>query len=291
MKKNSVYACLIGLATLLFTACNGPENSGSNGEKAGAPLKMGLALYSFNNIPFAAAIEKIDSGKIKYIEGFSFYKLGEGYGDSTMGSLSKEGIRKMKDLMQQRQVKMVSMFVGGGNNLEEWKQTFEMAKEFDLEFVTCEPVITQLDMIDSLAGVYNIKVAIHNHWKGISVYWNPDTLLSIIKTHKNLGACGDLGHWVRSGLDPAKCLEILQGHIMGLHLKDVDQIGKAEATADVPVGTGVVDFTKVVAELKRQEFKGVVSIECEFNFGENLSAIVNSINYMDELSADKTSDK
>ncbi|CAL1516780.1 sugar phosphate isomerase/epimerase [Chitinophaga sp. MM2321] len=291
MKKNSIYTCLIGLATLLFAACNGPENSGNDGDKTGASWKMGVALYSFNNLPFTAALEKVDSGKIKYVEGFSFYKLGEGYGDTTMGTLSKEGILKMKDLIAQRQTKMVSMYVGGGNNVEEWKQTFEMAKEFELEYVTCEPLLAHLDMVDSLAGVYNIKVAIHNHWKGISLYWNPDSLLSIIKTHKNLGACADIGHWTRSGLDAAKCLETLQGHILGLHLKDVDQAGKGEATADVTVGTGVVDFTKVVAELKRQDYKGMIFVECEHNFGENLPDIVNSMSYIDKLSEQKTSDK
>lgn len=284
MKKNSIYSCFFGLATLLFAACNGPENSGNNEQQTDTPWKMGVALYSFNNRPFAAALEKVDSGKIKYVEGFSFYKLGEGYGDTTMGTLSKESIHKMKDLIAQKQAKMVSMYVGGGNNVEEWKQTFEMAKAFELEYVTCEPLLEQLDMVDSLAGVYNIKVAIHNHWKGASIYWNPDSLLSIIKAHRNLGACGDLGHWTRSGLDPVKCLETLQGHILGLHLKDVDQAGKGEATTDVTLGTGVVNYPKVVAALKQQEYKGMAFIECEHNFGENLSEIINSISYINELS-------
>ena len=281
MKKLNILSLLIALAAVFFAACNGPANKPGDTENT---WRMGMALYSFNNLPFKAALEKVDSGKIKYVEGFSFYKLGEGYGDATMGSLSKEDIHKMKDFIEAHNTKMISMYVGGGNNLEEWKQTFEMAKAFGLEYVTCEPLKAHWDMIDSLAGVYNIKVALHNHWKEISIYWHPDSVMNAIKTHPNFGACADLGHWVRSGLDPAECLAKLKGHILGIHLKDVDQSGKGEATADVTVGTGVIDFGKVVAELKQQDYRGAIFVECEHNFGNNLPDVITSINYIDKLS-------
>lgn len=50
------------------------------------------------------------------------------------------------------------------------------------------------DPIDSLAGVYGMNVAIHEHWKGTSAYWYPDSVLDAQKDHPNFGACADLGH-------------------------------------------------------------------------------------------------
>lgn len=281
MKRLNIYSTLGLLVAVFMAACNGAANTDEQ-DNANS-WKMGLALYSFNNLSFADALVKVDSGKIKYVEGFSFYKLGGAYGDTTMGDLPKESIEQMKQAMKDKDVRMVSMYVGGGSNVEEWKRTFEMAKAFGLEYVTCEPLKEHWGMIDSLAGVYNIKVALHNHWKEISIYWHPDSLLAAFKTHPNFGACADIGHWVRSGLDPAECLQKLDGHILGMHLKDVDQAGMADKTADVAVGTGVIDFKSVVAELKRQQYKGMIFVECEHNFGENLPDIMNAISYIDTL--------
>lgn len=264
------------IALAIFNVCYGQPSSN-------APAwKTGVALYSFNNLPFTEAIGKVDSGHIKYMEGFSFYKLGKEYNDVTMGDLSSGQINTMKESFKKANAKMISMYVGGGNTVEEWKKTLEMAKAFGLQFVTCEPAKAQWDMIDSLAGIYKIKVALHNHSKEISMYWHPDSMLAAIKNHPNFGACADIGHWVRSGLEPAACLKILKGHILALHVKDVDRSGSKDA-ADVLVGTGVIDFPKVVAELKRQHYKGMLYMECEHNFGTNLQDILQAIKLIESL--------
>ncbi|MGN6294050.1 MAG: sugar phosphate isomerase/epimerase family protein [Chitinophagaceae bacterium] len=272
---------------LLLTACN--NNQAKTGEATAdaagnAGWKTGVALYSFHQLPYSVAIEKVDSADIRYVEGFSFYKLGNEYKDTTMGDLSPEAIQKMKEGMKNRDIQMVSMYVAGGNNVDEWKRTFDLAKAFNLEFVTSEPPKEQWDMVDSLAGVYNIKVALHNHWKEISIYWHPDSVLAAVKSHPNFGACADVGHWVRSGLEPSECLKKLEGHILGMHLKDVDSLGVKDAR-DMNVGTGVIDFNKVVAELKRQQYKGMIYVECEHNFDNNLPDIRQSLEYFNKLSA------
>lgn len=284
MRNLRTYWWIIALAGVYFAACNNRPNDPSiDSQVENVEWKTGVALYSFHTLPFKLALEKADSGNLRYVEGFSFYKLGKEYNDRTMGSLSKENINKMKEQLKQRNLKMVSMYVSGGNNLDEWKNTFEMAKEFGLEYITCEPLKEHWNMIDSLAGIYKIKVAVHNHWKEISTYWHPDSVLAAIKGRENFGACADIGHWVRSGLDPAKCLEKLNGQILGIHLKDVDESGNPKAN-DVTVGTGVIDFVSVVNELKRQDYNGMVYVECEHDFGNNLSDIIHSINHFNNIS-------
>ena len=56
-------------------------------------------------------------------------------------------------------------------------------------------------LIDKLANEYNINVAIHDHPKP-SHYWNPEAVLKVCEGRsKRIGACADVGHWARSGLD------------------------------------------------------------------------------------------
>jgi sugar phosphate isomerase/epimerase len=138
------------------------------------------------------------------------------------------------------------------------------------------------DSIDSLAGAYNIKVAIHDHWKGVSHYWHPDSVLRAIEDHPNFGACADLGHWPKSGIDPVEAVEKLKGHIIGVHLKDIAAYNDPKLK-DVPVGTGVVDFPAIFQKLKDQQFRGHIYIERDAeDQPSNLPAVIRTIKYYHE---------
>ena len=151
-----------------------------------------------------------------------------------------------------------------------------------VKFVTTEPPIKMWDSIDSLAGAYGIKVAIHEHWKGTSPYWNPDTVLMAIKGHPNFGACADLGHWPKSGIDPVEGVKKLSGHIISLHLKDIAAFNDP-TLKDVPAGTGVVNFPAVFAELKKQNFNGHIYIERDAeDQPSNLPSVIQTVKYYNE---------
>lgn len=175
---------------------------------------------------------------------------------------------------------MVAMGVIRPNNRAEWVKTFELAKEMGMSYVTSEPIKTQWDMIDSLAGKYHIKVAIHDHPRP-NPYWHPDSVLAAIKGHQNIGACADIGHWARNGLDPVECLKKLDGHIIGVHIKDIVTFNDTHAR-DTVVSKGVVNIPAVLAELKRQNFKGMVSIEHESNWYHNLPDVIFTRQYFDD---------
>ena len=58
---------------------------------------------------------------------------------------------------------------------------------------------------------------------------------------KRIGACADTGHWLRSGLNPLECLKKLEGRIISLHFKDLNE--KGPSAHDVPWETGVCNVT------------------------------------------------
>jgi len=251
-------------------------------EDQNADWKMGVALYSFNRFSFADAIDKADSAGVNYVEGFSFHKLGKEFNDKSMSSMTEEDIQNMMQMLKSKNIEMQSMYVSGAKNEADWKYYFELAKEMKMQHLVSEPDKESWDMLDSLAGLYNIKIAIHEHAKGKSMYWHPDSVLAALKNHPNFGVCADLGHWERSGLNPAECLKKLEGNILGVHLKDIDQSDNPEAN-DVIIGKGVIKFPEVIDELKRQRFKGVIHIECEHKMENNLAEVIEGKKYFEGL--------
>jgi len=241
--------------------------------------ELGVAFWTFHTFSLPEALEKIDSSGLDIVEAPTFFKSGAALNDSLIGNLSKAGLEQVKALAKQHDLTIESMYIGGDNTVASWTKQFEIAKALGAKFVTAEPPVTLWDEVDSLAGVYDMKVAIHEHWKGVSPYWHPDSVLAAIDGHPNFGACADLGHWPKSGVDPLEAVKLLEGHIMAIHLKDIAAFDNPELK-DVPVGTGVVDFPGIFAELKRQNFKGPIYIERDAeDLPSNLPSVMKTIQY------------
>ena len=111
-----------------------------------------------------------------------------------------------------------------------------------------------------------IKVALHNHPQT----WPAEDVLAATKNlSRNCGACADTGHWLRAKKNPAENLKLLEGRIVSSHFKDLD-----EKKSDVVYGTGVADVKAMMKELKRQDFKGLLSIEYEHGDLAHLDATI-----------------
>jgi sugar phosphate isomerase/epimerase len=254
-------------ALMAIVACNNnsspkPENN-STTTSAVDPAndwRFGVALWTFHNVNFPRSLEMADSAGLKYIEPNTFHSAGPELKDSMILQLSPSGIEKLKALIAARGLICESIYIVGDSTVQSWKRQFDIAKQLGVRFVTTEPPLNMWDPIDSLAGVYGMKVAIHEHWKGVSRYWHPDSVLAAIKNHPNFGACADLGHWPKSGVDPVDAVKKLGNHIIGIHFKDIAAFNNP-ALKDVPTGTGVVNFPAIFQELKNQGFRGNIYIE------------------------------
>jgi sugar phosphate isomerase/epimerase len=152
------------------------------------------------------------------------------------------------------------------------RKIFEFAKKLDLYGITTESV-GSIDTIEKLVKEYNICVGFHDHPRRPNdpsyKMWDPNYVLSVVKdTDPRIGTCADTGHWVQSGLKPVDCLKILRGHIISVHLHDMNETGPG--AHDVPDGTGVSNVPAILDELKRQHFEGNISIEYEYNWTNNV---------------------
>ena len=242
--------------------------------------KIGVQTWTFRMFTFEEALKKVDSAGVKNIEAFWGQPLFKGSKASFGAGMSADDRAKVKQLLQSHGIQIVAMGVISPSNRKEWVKAFDLAKEFGLSYITAEPLKTQWDMVDSLAGQYGVKIAIHDHPKP-NAYWSPDSVLAAAKGHPNIGACADVGHWSRNGLNPVDCLKQLEGHVFGVHLKDIVKFNDTQA-ADTAVTKGVIDFPAIFQELKRQNFSGMFSIEQESNWYNSVPDVINTVKFFNE---------
>ncbi|HVZ97211.1 MAG TPA: sugar phosphate isomerase/epimerase [Chitinophagaceae bacterium] len=287
MKK--IFALMMPVA-LFSAACNNGRNNKSASTDSTAVTqaspdkwKFGVALWTFHNVNFPQSLDEVDSAGLKYIEPNTFHDAGPEFKDSTIGQLSPEGIAKIKEMIAGKGLICESLYIVGDSTLASWKKQFDIAKELGVRFVTTEPPLNMWNSIDSLAGAYGIKVAIHDHWRGFSHYWNPDTTLLAMKDHPDFFVCADLGHWPKSGIDPLDAVKKLSGHIIAVHFKDI-AVYNNTALKDVVAGTGVVKFPEILAELKKQNLPCNIYIERDsIEPGGNLQAVITEKKYYDSI--------
>jgi sugar phosphate isomerase/epimerase len=289
MKK--IIASLFSI-TALLTACSNSRPNASATDSIAATSssidpardwRFGVALWTFHNVNFPQALDKVDSTGLKYIEPNTFHSAGPEFKDSMILQLSPGGIEKLKSLVAQKGLQVESIYIVGGPTIQSWVKQFDIAKAFGAQYVTTEPPLNMWNSIDSLAGAYGMKVAIHQHWKGTSPYWNPDTTLMALKDHPNFAVCADLGHWPKSGIDPLDAVKKLNGHIIGVHFKDIAAYNDP-TLKDVITGTGVIKFPEIFDELRRQNFKGNIYIERDsIESRGNVPSVIQEAKYYNEL--------
>ncbi len=122
-----------------------------------AGFKLGVQMWTFMRFSFTDALNKVDSTGIKYIEAFIGQKLGGNLSGSFGLDMTKDTRDSVKSLLKKKGIQIVAMGVIVPRNRAEWIKTFELAKDFGLSYITAEPIKSQWDIVDSLAGVYGIR--------------------------------------------------------------------------------------------------------------------------------------
>jgi sugar phosphate isomerase/epimerase len=263
------------------TAKNAP-----NAEKIG--WHLGCQAWSFNKFSLFDAIDKTASLGLKFIEAYPNQVISKENPQLKINeSLPLDSRLQLKKKLSDSGVKLVNYGVCSLSEKEVVsRKMFDFAKDMGIETIVSEPAEPAMQMLDGLCEEYGINIAIHNHPKASGAhYWNPDTVLKTCQGRsKRIGSCADTGHWVRSGLDPLESLKKLEGRIVSLHFKDLNE--KTPNAHDVPWGTGVCDVKAMLAELNRQKVKAVFSIEYEYNWDNSLPDIARCAEYFDKVASE-----
>jgi sugar phosphate isomerase/epimerase len=273
MKKLLVSA----FVALLAICARAQTNDTSSADKLG--WQLAIHSYTFQKFPIFEAIDMTKALGVKYMSISGSVIL---QGTNRVGTTSLSDDQRAiidKKLKEDGFGNFVNIgVVALPADEAKCRKTFEFAKKWGIGILVSEPETNALDLVEKLCKEYNIKVAIHNHPKGHSVYWNPDTVAEAIKGRTPLmGACADVGHWVRSGLDPVDCLKKLEGRVLVLHFKDLNKMGPD--AHDVPWGTGVSNVKGMMAEMQRQKFHGAFCVEYEYHWENSSPEIAQCVKF------------
>ncbi len=152
-----------------------------------------------------------------------------------------------------------------GSDQKANRKLFDFAKALGVKSVTIDPDPDAFDHLDDLVKEYDIRAAIHNHGPNHRYNKVVDVLKAIEGHDERIGACADLGHYIRSGESATEVIRLLKGRLYGIHLKDFSAM--EDKAKGVILGKGHLDVPGVVDALVSVGFPadGALSLEYEEN--------------------------
>ena len=226
-------------------------------EAAAADLNLGIQLYSLRGY-------KVDEA-MKHARDIGF-RFVEFYGDMFPVNSDAAAIAAMKKKLADLGLTASAHGVNGfGGDAAANRKVFEFAKAAGIPCISADPSPEAFKSLDELVKEFDIRIAIHHHGPKHRYNKVVDVLKAIEGHDERIGACADLGHYIRSGEKPTEVIRLLKGRLYGIHLKDFQDM--QDVTKGVILGKGHLDVPAVMAALVQTNFpkNGALSLEYEEN--------------------------
>jgi len=220
-------------------------------------LNLGLQLYSLRNYKVDEALQHARDLGFKFVEFYS------GMYPTNSDAAAIDGMKKkLAELGLTLSAHGVNRFT---KDAAANRKMFEFAKAAGIRTFGADPDPDSFASLEELVKEFDVRIAIHNH--GPTHRYNKaiDVLHAVEKYDPRIGACADLGHYIRSGERPVEVIRLLKGRLYGIHLKDFAEM--QDKTKGVILGKGHMDVPAVMAALVAADFPadGALSIEYEEN--------------------------
>jgi inosose dehydratase len=217
------------------------------------PFKMGIQSYSLRGY---RALEQA-LGQTQKL-GLRYWEAWDGHLPATT---DPQQIAQAQELLKAHDVTVLAYgVVGFGGDAAANRRRFEAAKAMGIPTLSADPAPQAFDQLEQLVEEFQINIAIHNHGPG-SRWDKIQQVADAVKgRHKRIGACVDTGHFLRSGENPVRAVEVLGERVYGCHLKDV----KDGRTFTI-LGQGDMDTVGVLKALRAAKFNDVLALEYEEN--------------------------
>ncbi len=220
-------------------------------------LKLGLQLYSLRKFSVDDAL--------KYAKELGFEQV-EFYSDMFPLNSSDEKIAEIVGKVKALGLTISAHGVNGfGKDAAANRRVFEFAKKVGLKTITAGPTPESMDNLNDLVKEFDIRIAIHNHGPKDRFNKVADLLKAIEGRDERIGACADLGHYIRSGEKPVEVIRLLKGRLYGVHLKDFATM--EDKAKGVLLGQGHLQCDAVFDAMIQAKFPadGALSLEYEEN--------------------------
>ncbi len=267
MRRRDFLTTMAAAAALPHVTAQGADAAPA----ATPPLKLGLASYSARKFPLEKCLEMAKAMDVKYI---NFKDVHIPRTDPPAA------IRAARAKVEAAGLTIM----GGGtiymkNDEAAIRKDFEYARLAGMPLIVAGPSLDSLDTVEKVAKEHKIRVAIHNHGPEDKVFPSPYDAYKAIKGRDPImGLCVDIGHTVRTGVDPAKAVLELRDRVYDMHVKDLADL--KDRDSQVIVGKGAIDFPALFRALIAINFTGHVALEYEIHENDPLPGMLQSVAYM-----------
>jgi sugar phosphate isomerase/epimerase len=237
--------------------------------------RLGVEAYTFHKFTFFEAIEKTAQLGLAYVGGLSFQKVSADISRNFAPGLSDAELQQIRFKLDDAGVRLLTYYIQDIPGDEAGcRRVFEFGRKIGIETFMTEPKPEALGVIERFCDAYDIKVALHNHGpKQSPVYWDPANIVKLCQGRSpRLGACADVGYWMRSGIDPIQGLRTLGDRLLTIQMHDLDTVS-AEGH-DVPWGTGAGRAEAILREVHRLRLQPTMwGLEYSHNFLASLPEV------------------
>jgi sugar phosphate isomerase/epimerase len=246
-------------------------------------MLLGVQSWTFSHYSAMDAIERVAQAGGSVIELYPGQDLGKEYPGVKVGpDMGEAASNALRSQLSKFGVNAVAFGVTGISKDEAAaRKLFAWAKSLGIGTINTESA-DAIDTMDKMVKEFDMRVGFHNHPRTKDPnyrMWDPNYVLQLVKSHdRRIGACADTGHWVRSGIKPVDALRILKGRVVSSHLKDLNEF--SPGGHDVPFGSGVSDIPQILEELRRQGFKGSLSVEYEYNWETSIPEVAQCLGFV-----------
>lgn len=230
--------------------------------------RLGIEAYTFHKYTLFEAIDKTTQLGLPYMGGLSFQKVSDKIPKNFEPGLTDDELRQIRLKLDSAGIRLLTYYFHRIPGDEAGcRKVFEFGRKIGIETFMSEPLPEALDTIERFCDEYDINVAIHNHdQKGSPVYWRPENVLKLCQDRsRRIGACGDLGYWMRSGIDPLEAVRILKERLITVQMHDLHEL--STEGHDVPWGTGVGKTRDFIEQIHRLGIKPTMfGLEYSYNW-------------------------
>jgi sugar phosphate isomerase/epimerase len=235
------------------------------------PLKIGLTSYSMRKQTLDQVIDFCKEAEVRYLNLKTVH---------LPLTATPEQIQAARSKIEAAGIAITGAgVIGMFNDEDEVRRAFEYARIARLPLLIGGLTLDAVDLVERMIKEYGIPVAIHNNGPEDKNFQTPyDALAAVRKRDRRFGVCMDVGHAVRAGADPVRCVYDLGDRLFDLHVKDLKD--RADKQSQIPIGLGVIDVAGLIKVLARRRFQGHVAIEYEMNPDSPTPGIRESLAYV-----------
>ncbi len=248
--------------------------------------RLGVEAYTFHKYTLFEAIDKTSQLGLPYMGGLSFQKVSHEIPQNFDPQLADEALKQIRLKLDSAGVRLLTYYIHDiPGDAEGCRQVFEFGRKMGIETFLSEPAPEALDTIEKFCEEYGINVALHNHdQKASPVYWNPEGILKVCENRsRRIGACGDLGYWMRAGIDPIEAARTLKQRLITVQMHDLNEL--SPTGHDVPWGTGVGKTEQFITELDRLGVQPTMfGLEYSYNWLESMPEIAQCVQFFHQVS-------